>query len=104
MTEKIDVANLKLRNNTEARQYEMALFGDDIALVTYRLRGDVLTLLHTEVPPEYKGQGIAEKLTRDVFEEAKAHGWKIAPSCPYSAVYVKRHPEVAPMTVPVDEG
>jgi predicted GNAT family acetyltransferase len=103
MTEKIDLASLKLRDNSEAQQYEMALFNDDIARVTYHLRGDILTLLHTEVPPEYKGQGIAEKLTHDVFEEAKAHGWKIAPSCPYAALYVKRHPEVEPMTVPVDQ-
>lgn len=103
MTEKVDVAALKLRNNTTLQQYEMALLGDDIARVTYTLTGDVLTLLHTEVPPAYKGQGIADKLTHDVFAEAQAHGWKIAPSCPFAALYVRRHPEVESMTVPVSE-
>ncbi len=103
MTEKVDVASLTLRNNAEENQYEMALFGSDIALITYARSGDILTLLHTEVPPDYKGQGIADKITHDVFEEAKARGWKIAPSCPYAAIYVRRHPELQSMVVPVDD-
>ena len=103
MTEKVDVAGLRLRDNSLLQQYEMALHGDDIARITYTLQDNILTLLHTEVPPAYKGQGIADKITHDVFAEAEARGWKIAPECPFAALYVRRHAEVQSLTVPVDE-
>ena len=49
--------------------------------------------MHTYVPAEIGGQGIASLLTQTALEYAKSQGHLIAVLCPYVAAYVKRHPE-----------
>lgn len=63
--------------------------------VEYALRDSVMDILHTVVPPEVGGRGIAGQLTVAALEYARAHGLKVLPSCPYAAGYLKRHPEYA---------
>ena len=47
-----------VRDNPERRRYETEIDGK-IAMIVYRLHGDTITFTHTEVPPEFEGQGIA---------------------------------------------
>lgn len=89
----IDVKQLEIRNNTEKHRYEAQLDGDDFAIIEYSLRGSVIDLTHTEVPPAYQGMGIASKLVHDTLEDIKAHNLKVVPSCPTVAAYIGKHPE-----------
>jgi predicted GNAT family acetyltransferase len=52
---------------------------------------------HTEVPPQLRGSGVAAKLAQHALQHAAAQGWKVIPSCSYIALYIKRHPEFAPL-------
>ena len=80
------------------QQRFVAALGGDVAVLQYRLQGQTLDLYHTEVPPAFRGRGIAEQLCRAAFEHAKANGWRVIPSCPYiSSTYLQRHPEYAPL-------
>lgn len=68
--------------------------GSEVAELTYQWRGRAMDLYHTEVPPAFRGQGIAERLADAAFNYADAHGLSVIPSCPYiSGVYLTRHPE-----------
>ena len=52
--------------------------------ITYKKKKDnVIVVDHTYVPNEFRGQGIAGKLTERMVEYAKNHNLKIIPQCPY---------------------
>lgn len=102
---KINLDTLTLQDDARHHRYQFALEGSHHAIITYKLdeTAGVIVLQHTEVPPEYGGQGIANKLIHDVLEDCIARGLKIAPSCPFVAAYIQRHPVYQPNTVPVEE-
>lgn len=61
----------------------------------YVLRGDVMTITHTGVPPSIGGHGVAAELTRVALETARREGWKVVPACSYATAFIRRHPEFA---------
>lgn len=61
----------------------------------YRLDGRHMTIMHTGVPPEVGGRGIAAGLTRAALDTARGRGWQVLPLCSYAQAYIRRHPEYA---------
>ncbi|HEX2644909.1 MAG TPA: GNAT family N-acetyltransferase, partial [Thermoanaerobaculia bacterium] len=51
----------------------------------------VYDLLHTFVPPDLRGQGVAEDLVRQTLERIRGEGAHIIPSCPFVHVFVERN-------------
>lgn len=49
------------------------------------------------VPPEARGQNIADKLVRRALQEAKDEQVKIIPTCSYVSTWFARHPEESGM-------
>ena len=66
-----------------------------LSLLVYRLQGGVMTIVHTEVPDELAGQGIAGDLMRAALELARSNGWRVRPACSYAAAFMDKHPEYA---------
>jgi uncharacterized protein len=81
-----------IRDNTKAHRFEMDLDGA-IAYSNYRREGNVLTILHTEVPEALNGRGIGSALARGILDLARAQGLKVVALCPFVASYLKKHPE-----------
>ena len=52
---------------------------------------------HTFVPPAFRGGGIASQLTDYALRYARDNGFKVRPTCPFVARYLKRHPEFQPL-------
>ena len=65
------------------------------AFLEYRLAPPVLTLIHTEVPPELRGHGVAGRLARAALEFARSQGLHVTPLCPFVAAYLRRNPQYA---------
>ena len=87
--------NLKVKNNQSKNQFEADLDGKT-ALIKYRREADgTLNLFHTEVPAEFEGKGYGNQLVEGALEQVRADNLKINPSCPFIAVFIKRHPEYA---------
>ena len=61
------------------------------------MHGNTMMLVHTEVPPQLEGRGIASLLVRAAFEYARANGMDVLPVCSYVRVWAQRHPEVQPL-------
>ena len=59
----------------------------------YRLDGARMAIVHTGVPQQVGGRGIAAELTRAALDTARSRGWKVLPLCSYAAAYFRRHPE-----------
>ncbi|NJN83927.1 MAG: N-acetyltransferase [Caldilineaceae bacterium] len=55
--------------------------------------GSSLVIVSTRVPPEFRGMGIAAKLTKTAFEYARSQELSVTPMCSYASTFVRRHPE-----------
>lgn len=75
-----------------AHRFEATVDGH-VGRLDYSVRGDVLTILHTEVDPALEGKGVAGALVRAALDHARATGLKVHPTCEYAASYMDRHPE-----------
>lgn len=64
--------------------------GDEIAVIDYVLKDSVMTITHTEVPPQLNGRGLAGELMHEALATAKAAGWTVIPACSYAAFYIRR--------------
>lgn len=65
-----------------------------LAFAEYRIDGDVVTFMHTIVPPEIGGRGVASRLIRAALENVRASGRKVVAQCSFVATYIERHPDV----------
>lgn len=81
-----------LTDNTEEKQFEMKAEGGT-AVVEYELLGNKIIFTHTEVPKELEGKGIGSKIVKLALENIDSRGLKLIPLCPFTAQYIKRHPE-----------
>ena len=79
-------------HNPEQNRFEINQEGHTAELV-YRLKPGKIVLVHTGVPPELEGRGLAKELAVAGLAYAREHGLKVVPLCPFVASYVKRHPE-----------
>lgn len=62
------------------------------SVLDYTLASNVMTIVHTGVPPEVGGRGIASALVEAALTVARAEGWKVVPACSYVAAWMPRHP------------
>lgn len=83
---------MDVRNKPEKGRFEVTIDGH-VAFATYRLSSSRISFLHTEVPEELAGQGVAAKIAQTALEYAQAEGLTVLPYCPYFRAYLKRHPE-----------
>lgn len=64
------------------------------AEITFTRRGaGVISADHTGAPEALRGTGIAAALVAHMVAEARAHGLRIVPLCPYVRLQYKRHTE-----------
>ncbi|HRV59544.1 MAG TPA: GNAT family N-acetyltransferase, partial [Solirubrobacterales bacterium] len=53
---------VQVRDATDASRYEIEVDGMLAGFSEYRLDGDVITFIHTEIEPAFGGQGLGSKL------------------------------------------
>ena len=64
-----------------------------VAYLEYNLAGNVLQLIHSEVPQAMRGHGVASTLAQSALEWAREHQVKVDVVCPSVAAYLEKHPE-----------
>lgn len=84
--------DIKLINNTEAHNFELFV-NEQLSFIDYKMRDNKVYLIHTEVPAELQGKGVAEALVTKAFEYAEQHQLKVVPLCSYVQAFLKRHSE-----------
>ena len=70
-----------------------------VAYLEYALAGDVLELIHTEVPKEIAGTGIGSTLVKSALDWARERKVRVDVICPFVASYIEKHPEYADLVI-----
>lgn len=86
---------MTITHDTNARKFWAK--GDnceDMGVIEYTVseNGDIYAT-HTNVPRQYKGQGIARQLLDALVAFAESKGAKIVPICSYVIATFKKHPD-----------
>ncbi|MER8697790.1 GNAT family N-acetyltransferase [Mesorhizobium sp. M1273] len=81
--------------NVQQHRFELPIAGDMFAAAYYRLEGGKVALIHTEVPSEFSGQGIASQLAQGTFQLLRKTGRKAILKCPFMSRFFAKHPDYA---------
>ena len=83
---------MQIVNNKTNGQFESIVNGHKAEL-QYRIRENTVFFMHTSVPKEIEGQGVASALAKFGLDYAVQNGHQIVVYCPFVVQYVKRHME-----------
>jgi uncharacterized protein len=79
-------------DNRAHYRFELTVDGH-LAVSYYKLDGNVLSVIHTEVPPELGGKGIGSKLVKGALDQVRAEGLRVIAVCPFVKAWIAGHPE-----------
>jgi predicted GNAT family acetyltransferase len=71
----------------------------ETAYLEYSLSGNILELIHTEVPEKLRGTGLASSLAESALLWAKERNLKVDIICPLVREYVRKHPEYSELVL-----
>ena len=81
-------------NNKAHHRYELTVDGH-LAATYYKISDNVITFIHTDVPPELGGKGIGSKLVKGALDQVRSDGLKVIAECPFVKGYIDKHPDYA---------
>lgn len=99
MSSDSDFENVEVRDNQAEQRYELEIDGH-VAVIEYELGPHRILFLHTEVPKELEGHGIAAKMARFALEDARKRDLAVVPLCPFVASYIRHHQQYADLVSP----
>lgn len=88
-----------IRHEGDRQRFAVHVDGHE-GFIEYEREGDVLVIVHTVVPPEIGGRGLAGQLVKAALQYARDEGLKVLPRCSYTDAYMRRHPEYEDLRVP----
>ena len=83
---------LQVIKNESTSRFELDVDGF-IAFIDYKQDADIIKLIHTEVPEELGGRGVASALVEKTLVYLEEHHNSLFPYCPDVFAYIKKHPE-----------
>jgi hypothetical protein len=74
-------------------RYVIAVDGQPVGLLTYRLSEGVMAMMHAEISPAVERQGLGSSLVGFALDDARARELAVLPYCPFVRSYIADHPE-----------
>ena len=87
-----DAAQPVVTDAAERTRYEARLDDELVGFLEYILKHGRIALIHTEVFPEFEGQGVASTLVRHALDDARARELRVIAICEYVQGYLTLHP------------
>jgi len=92
--------SVQVVDNPEQGRFELRDGDDVIGVAAYAVvpggggdQPERVVFFHTEVRPEYEGQGLASRLASYALDRTVESGRSIVALCPFIKDYIERHPE-----------
>ena len=91
MNKEIDI---QLTQNDKSGEFTLYVNGEQSGEMTFVYKEkDVISVNHTGVNSELKGQGLGKHLMEEMVKFARENGLKVIPTCPYVKTMIDRTPE-----------
>ncbi|MEV4258274.1 GNAT family N-acetyltransferase [Spirillospora sp. NPDC049652] len=90
-----------VKDDHERNRFEITVDGTLAGFAEYHLRQDGRTVVftHTEVLPEFEGQGIGSALARGALDDVRAGDRGVVPLCPFIKGWIDKHPDYQDLVV-----
>ena len=73
---------MEIQHQKEKNRYILNI-DEHIAKIEYEIKNDKMYLIHSEVPPSLRGQGIGKILVTKTFEKLTEEGYQAVAVCSY---------------------
>lgn len=85
---------MELIKNDSRQRYEARIDGKLAGFAEYIAMTGLVIMSHTEVKPEFEGEGVGSALARHALDDIRAEGSRqVQPLCPFIKGWIDRHPE-----------
>lgn len=75
-------------------RFELLLDGEQVGLSDYRIRDNSIVVLHTEIDPAHRGEGLGDLLARGMLNLIRADtDYRVVPLCPFTKKWIDEHPD-----------
>ncbi len=91
----IDPDQLEFGRDDRTSRYEARLDGKIAAVVEYSLRDRTMIIVHTGTKPEFRGNGIAARITRYALDDVRAQGLRVVAECPFTEQFITENQQYA---------
>lgn len=93
-----DAHRIEVVDNPEQDRYEARIDGALAGFSEYQLTPKLVVFTHTEVLPEFEGQGVASALTKFALDDIRNQGVReVLPVCPFVKRWIGRHRDYVPL-------
>ena len=83
----------RLEQNTDLNRFEIYVGSQLAGLAAYENADANRAFVHTEVYPQFEGQGLAKVLIRGALDKTRADGLGVLPFCQFVHRFVSKDPE-----------
>ena len=89
------MSDIEVQDNAAQHRFEVFVDGEVAGKAVYQSRPGAIIVIHSEVDPRFRGQGLANELARRTLDQIRERDLHVVPLCPFFAHYVDEHPEYA---------
>lgn len=86
---------VEVRDVRAGHRFVLVADGALAGTAQYRLEGDDVAFLHTEVDGAYEGRGLGSRLVREALRQVADRGAGVLPYCPFVRSYLQEHHDLA---------
>lgn len=83
----------EITDNAQLSRFEIHEDGVLAGFAAYERHPDQLVITHTEVEPEFEGQGIGSALARGALDHVRKDGLTVVPKCAFVKGWIEKHPD-----------
>ncbi|MDR0847913.1 MAG: N-acetyltransferase [Propionibacteriaceae bacterium] len=88
----------EITDNTDKSRFEALVDGTLAGFAEYSLANGIIAFTHTEIFPQFEGQGIGSKLARGALDQVKEDGTlKVLAVCPFIKGWIQRNTDYMPL-------
>jgi predicted GNAT family acetyltransferase len=91
----MSTSQIAVADNADRERYEIRVGGKLAGFAKYRLRPELIELVHTEINDEFEGRGLGGRLISFALDDARQRRLAVLPFCPFVNDYIQRHRQYA---------